>query len=526
LNLYSALEHLQQRAGSHDLFLAIWIDAICINQADNTEKSSQVQIMDDIYSSSLFTLSWLGPEADDSDLAIKALDYIGEQCGELPDGPALQERCELFTKILPSDQSSPSLHFPVEAVVALLSRPYWRRIWIVQEVILPPAVFVICGELITCFGALGLGFTALRELPMLNSTLGGSLTSRIRPLLPIANCDPRLIQAASHHSTADKKLPLATRLQNITQMGATDARDHVFGLMGLVSDLDGLGIQADYSLPPSELFTRVTAALLKQGNRQFLSRCSAGGNNVPSWVVDFSRGASGNPVPIWNPRYKLYRAGGSTIFQNGFSTEGKILRVGGIVVDAVGTLGPPPLQASDPIGTYLGSLEEFAHSACHGYGGLDKLTDAIHRLPFLDMETGLFRDTGRYNRRLGGEATRYFRELREHAEQVGIAVQRVSLHAAAISALVNRQAFSTEKGRLGIGPPETKPGDLICVFRGCEVPFIVRTSHNTVNTVKTTGKWLWKKQVLHCTLIGESYVHGIMDGEGLDSGIKTDFHIR
>jgi hypothetical protein len=141
LNLYSALEYLQQRAGSHDLFLAIWIDAVCINRADNTEKSSQVQMMGDIYSSSLCTLSWLGPEADDSDLAIKALDYIGEQCGELPDGPAPQERCELFTKILPSDQSSPSLHFPVEAVVALLSRPYWRRIWIVQEVILPPAVF-------------------------------------------------------------------------------------------------------------------------------------------------------------------------------------------------------------------------------------------------------------------------------------------------------------------------------------------------------------------------------------------------
>ncbi|KAK5657614.1 hypothetical protein OQA88_3193, partial [Cercophora sp. LCS_1] len=196
LNLYSALEHLRQRAGSHELFIAIWIDAVCINQEDNEEKGSQVQMMGDIYSSSLFTLSWLGPEADDSDLAIKALDYIGEQCLDHPDGPALQERHELFTKILPPDQSSLPLRFPADAVVALLSRPYWRRIWIVQKVILPPTVFVVCGEAITTLGALGVGFVALFELPMLNSTLGGSLTSRIQPLAPVMKCDPRLIQAA------------------------------------------------------------------------------------------------------------------------------------------------------------------------------------------------------------------------------------------------------------------------------------------------------------------------------------------
>ncbi|KAK0624057.1 heterokaryon incompatibility protein-domain-containing protein [Immersiella caudata] len=526
LNLYSALEHLQQRAGTHDLFVALWIDAICINQVDNTEKSSQVQMMGEIYSSSQFTLSWLGPEADDSNLAIRALDYIGEQCVEHPDGPALQERCELFTRILPeSDTDEWNARFPVEAVVALLNRPYWRRIWIVQEVILPPTVFVVCGELITTFGALAVGATALLELPILDSTLGGPLTSRIRPLIPVYKCDPKLIQAAFHHGATGKKLPLASRLQNITQMGATNPLDHVFGLMGLASDLDELGIQADYSLAPLELFTRVTAALLKQGSRQFLSRCSAGRNNGPSWTVDFSRDRSGEPAPIWNYRYKLYRAGGSTVFQRALSVEGNILRVSGAVVDTIEALGPLPLQAPDPIGSYLASLEEFAHSACPGYGSLDRLTDAIHRLPFLDMEVALFRKTGRYNKRLGQDsATRYFAGLRESTERLEIALPHVSVHAAAITAIVNHQTFSTVEGRLGIGPVDTKPGDLVCVFHGCEVPFVVRPTPDS--TVTSTGKWLWKKQELHCTLVGESYVYGIMDGEGLNSGVKTDFHIH
>ncbi|KAK5662100.1 hypothetical protein OQA88_8005 [Cercophora sp. LCS_1] len=193
-----------------------------------------------------------------------------------------------------------------------------------------------------------------------------------------------------------------------------------------------------------------------------------------------------------------------------------------VVVDTVGSLSPPPLQASDPINSYLGPLEEFARSACHGYGSLDKLTDAIHRLPFPDTEVSLFRKTGRYNRRLGEEAARYFRELRGQAEAVDVVIPRVSIHASGITTNIGRQLFSTDQGKFGIGPSDLRPGDLICVFRGCEVPFIVRTTNNTTET----GKWLWKKQVLHCTLVGEAYIHGIMDGEALDSGTKTEFHIR
>lgn len=79
LNLYSALEHLRVQIGSH--VLPIWIDAICINQTNNVEKASQVPMMGEIYASSMFTLSWLGPEADNSGVAVKALDHIGDASG-------------------------------------------------------------------------------------------------------------------------------------------------------------------------------------------------------------------------------------------------------------------------------------------------------------------------------------------------------------------------------------------------------------------------------------------------------------
>ncbi|KAK4222544.1 heterokaryon incompatibility, partial [Podospora fimiseda] len=67
-NLYDGLINIQRRI-SHDRLLPIWIDAICINQDDDTEKSEQVQIMGTIFSQCEFVVSWLGSGGKDSDIA-------------------------------------------------------------------------------------------------------------------------------------------------------------------------------------------------------------------------------------------------------------------------------------------------------------------------------------------------------------------------------------------------------------------------------------------------------------------------
>ncbi|KAF2108132.1 heterokaryon incompatibility protein-domain-containing protein, partial [Lophiotrema nucula] len=55
-NLYSALYELRQMERDR----IIWIDAVCINQSDNIEKSTQVQMMRSIYSKASKTIVWLG----------------------------------------------------------------------------------------------------------------------------------------------------------------------------------------------------------------------------------------------------------------------------------------------------------------------------------------------------------------------------------------------------------------------------------------------------------------------------------
>lgn len=63
--------------------LTLWIDSICIDQRDDTEKTSQVQQMTDIYSSAAIVLAWLGPRSIDSGVAIGKLDVIGHRLKEI-----------------------------------------------------------------------------------------------------------------------------------------------------------------------------------------------------------------------------------------------------------------------------------------------------------------------------------------------------------------------------------------------------------------------------------------------------------
>ena len=54
----------------HHSIRFLWIDAIYINQADQVERSTEVQMMARVYSSCTQTIAWLGPEDDDSRAAL------------------------------------------------------------------------------------------------------------------------------------------------------------------------------------------------------------------------------------------------------------------------------------------------------------------------------------------------------------------------------------------------------------------------------------------------------------------------
>jgi hypothetical protein len=102
-NLYTALLRLR----NHTCSRIIWIDAICINQANEKEKQRQIPLMAEIYAKASRVVVWLGEAEADGDRALEVIRLTGEKSVKPPDAEVLQE-----------------------AVLKLLQRPWFRRIWV------------------------------------------------------------------------------------------------------------------------------------------------------------------------------------------------------------------------------------------------------------------------------------------------------------------------------------------------------------------------------------------------------------
>jgi hypothetical protein len=101
----------------------LWIDQICINQEDETEKGRQVNLMAEIYVRAAEVIAWLGPAFEGSD---EAMDFIGDVARDytLLRSPAARRE---------SDQG---VKHHLQALIGIGKASYWSRLWIVQEVLL------------------------------------------------------------------------------------------------------------------------------------------------------------------------------------------------------------------------------------------------------------------------------------------------------------------------------------------------------------------------------------------------------
>ncbi len=112
-NLCTALHHLRSTTSNRTLC----IDAICINQVDESERDRQVLLMGDIYACAENVVNWLGPSTPNTALGLKILAFLfGDKdisCGT------------------PWKKYKPSL---IRAGLRdILKRGYFERIWVVQE---------------------------------------------------------------------------------------------------------------------------------------------------------------------------------------------------------------------------------------------------------------------------------------------------------------------------------------------------------------------------------------------------------
>ena len=121
-NLYDALMRLTQAGITH-----LWVDALCINQDDQEERARQIAMMGDIYSHAANVIVWLG-EADEHSMKVFAFIHNAR------------------TTSISWDLDSLDLRPICKAIQNFIRRPWFSRLWVVQEATVARNITLYCGE--------------------------------------------------------------------------------------------------------------------------------------------------------------------------------------------------------------------------------------------------------------------------------------------------------------------------------------------------------------------------------------------
>ncbi|KAL6890813.1 heterokaryon incompatibility domain-containing protein [Trichoderma evansii] len=114
-----------------------WIDSICINSQDKEERASQVQLMGQLYKSAYIAIVWLGPGNLDSDQGMEFFLTLSKRRDEFAE--AWEKR---RSRSMPADLNVAEKW---RGLRDLLQRPWWRRVWTMQEFLLPSRLAFFCG---------------------------------------------------------------------------------------------------------------------------------------------------------------------------------------------------------------------------------------------------------------------------------------------------------------------------------------------------------------------------------------------
>lgn len=252
VNLYAALKRLRA-----ERMECVWVDFLCINQQDSEEKSIQITRMGTIFNQAKRVAVWLGDEQDIEEDDITSLSAEGARMAH----HALSVSAR-------------------RALIQLLSRSYWTRIWIIQELAVASSIIILCGRHKLSWEIFSNDSYPEFVAPV-NETASDEMETRFQKICQFRkdrlNGEPiRLLEALYRSQSAV----------------STDARDKLYALLGLVFDGGRFIPEPNYNLSKEETYTNFSLALIKNrfpldfiylrtSNRQIH-------DSLPSWVVDWS----------------------------------------------------------------------------------------------------------------------------------------------------------------------------------------------------------------------------------------------
>jgi hypothetical protein len=155
----------------------LWIHQLCIDQISEEEKSHQVQRIAQIYKRANEVTVWLGADDEDSGTAMRLLANTWFIHMISPHEPRSSVRDSVWHTLKRNNEDSlQRLSENSYSIEKLLCRPYWSRLWVVQEFVLAQNLVLACGPhaitlepisrlRLTCDSAVFWGYRTLVKIP-------------------------------------------------------------------------------------------------------------------------------------------------------------------------------------------------------------------------------------------------------------------------------------------------------------------------------------------------------------------------
>ncbi|KAF4968509.1 hypothetical protein FSARC_4076 [Fusarium sarcochroum] len=277
-NLADALRHLRQESGSR----IIWADALCINQNDPEERASQVLRMGDIYTLAHRVIVWLGPEAANSNMAIHAIERLSAQIDfssfdtdAISNTLAVEYDCDAWVK--DQNMALPLTQDEWRAIAELLSRNWFKRLWVRQEITLANSNAIVM---------------AGRRIVEWNRLVGATILIHCNEALPLVTIPDNIaFKSAVTNVTIFRKVKAMRDLDSLImatyQCQCSDDRDRVYGLLGIIDPNMAGKITPDYTKPAINTYSSLALAAIEYYQRlDILTLCESA--REPTWVPDFA----------------------------------------------------------------------------------------------------------------------------------------------------------------------------------------------------------------------------------------------
>ncbi|KAL7934749.1 heterokaryon incompatibility domain-containing protein [Trichoderma chlorosporum] len=548
-NLYAALRSLRKPTET----LVLWVDAVCIDQQNIVERNSQVANFPKTYAGATSVLVWLGPD-DILNHGRLCLDFFTQLAALILEDPkygsdndqrSWRKRFKInqaVSAFLSNEESQPP------AITSLFQRSWFKRRWIIQEVVLAKDVWVHYGTTSIPWSTFELALIELFE----NDKGGFSDEHRtiLRTMSRIRNAGEIL----------KRQTPLDT-LVEFDSFECSNPRDRLYALYGVMQHWfpNSAGMQVlvdhiDYGLPIRDIFTNFAILMMKLRDdlpldsnynstthvlqlaaaMRPIQRREITGQDMPSWVPDWTGTMRNKPLHHSPANIDASLGIPKQDFQIlTLQDNSRAFMTAGLVHGFVKAIVPLDVRP----------LTGVVHEAKYALNNfLCSIATNFDEIGFFPLNcTDIYAPTGQHiisaiavtlvanwehtppnsyfaqDARFPAQFLEQLRSSRHHLPEI---LHKWPAYVELITITMRgRSLILTDTGYIGICDENVRVGDVVCILSNTRIPFVLRQKVFYSALIPETSSPSMKgglHRVDAFELIGDAYVHALMNGEAAE----------